>query len=370
MMSRNERITLTHGGTEPAGAASRGQGRAPRSVGTRLLSLGALSGTGAGLLWLAVAIIRVFTDSWIAPLALSPDSEAVLSLSLDLTRQRAEIGRVEAEVERYEAELAAIDSGLTRLRGLRDRGRAMYEYGADLRGSEAASLAEQVTHLREERVILERLITRQRTEAEHARVNLGAGLIERRDAEREEQGLDNLLLRRAEIERSLADATARRRDAHEAAEEFRAELHGAPSEAGMPEIVAREEADVRLEVEILRLEAERRGLVALIDVGGRSLEELRAVMAQIEARPAFRATTEALDVAFVPYEQLDGVRPGARILDCEMGIFACRDVGAVSDVLAGEVVTQDPWGELARGRYAVLALHDDTAVQERILRVR
>jgi len=339
-------------------------------VGTRAFSLAALLGTAGGLLWLAVAIVRVFTDSWIAPLALSPDSDAVLSLSLDLTRQRAEIGRVEAEVERYQAELAAIDSGLIRLRGLRDRGRAMYEYGADLRGGEAASLADQITHLREERVILDRLIERQRTETERARVNLGAGLIERRDEEREEQGLDNLLLRRTEIERSLADASSRRREASDAAEDFRAEIRGESSEAGMPEIVAREEADVRLEVEILRLEAERRGLVALVDVGARSLEELQSVMAQIEARPAFRATTEALDVAFVPYEQLDGVRPGARILDCELGIFACRDVGSVSDVLSGEVVTQDPWGELARGRYAVLALNDDTAVEERILRVR
>ena len=39
-------------------------------------------------------------------------------------------------------------------------------------------------------------------------------------------------------------------------------------------------------------------------------------------------------------------------------------------VLPGEVVTQDPWGEMARGQYAVLLLDDKDAVRERVLRVR
>jgi len=51
-------------------------------------------------------------------------------------------------------------------------------------------------------------------------------------------------------------------------------------------------------------------------------------------------------------------------------VFACRTVGHVGEVLPGEVVTQDPWGEIARGQYAVLALDDKDAVRERVLRVR
>jgi hypothetical protein len=359
---------------EPAAAARTevdAAGAPERHPFARATALTMLVATASALGWLAIAVVQIFTDSWIAPIQLSPDSDAVLSVNLELTRQRAEIGRVEAEVARFEAEITAIDAGLARLRSIRDRGRAMFEYGAEIRGSEAASLVEQIAHLRDEREIVDRLIERQRTETERARANLTAGLIERRDAEREEQSLDNLLLRRVEIERSLGEAEARRREAREAESEFRAELGVAATEpARMPEIVAREEADVRLEVEVLRLEAERRGLVALLDVGRRSLGELHDVMAQIEARPAFRATTEAMSVAFVPYEQLEGVTAGARIIDCEMGIFLCRDVGSIRDVLAGEIVTQDPWGELARGRYAVLDLTDPVAVEERILRVR
>lgn len=366
-MNTNESTLAPDVSADPAAQSA----EAPRpSVGTRLLSLGMLTVTAATFAWFAWAGVQVFSDSWIAPISLTPDSDAVLRLNLELTRQRAEIGRVEAEVARFDAEIAAIDAGILRLHTLRDRGRAMFEYGADLSGTEASTLARQITQLREERVILERLIERQTAEAERARANLDAGLIERRDLEREEQGLDNLLLRRVANERARTELEARRREASAVEGEFRSELARSSRDARMPEIVAREEADVRLEVEVLRLEAERRGLVALREVGRRSLEELTDVMHQIEARPAYRATREEMDVAFVPYEQLEGVAPGARIIQCELGIFMCHDVGEVAEVLSGEVVTQDPWGELARGRYAVLALSDASAVEERILRVR
>lgn len=361
--------------SSPSIASARVSSPPPADVGDRgpiprLVALTTLALTVGALGWLVRAAAEIFTDSWIAPIELSPDSDAVLSLNLELTRQRAEIGRVAAEVDRFEAEIAAIDAGLARLHALRDVGRTMYEYGAEIRGAEADSLVDQIRHMREERVIVDRLIARQREELERARENLAAGLIERRDAELEEQSLDTLLLRDVELERSLSEAEALRREAREAEGEFRAELDTTDSTARMPEIVAREEADIRLEVEVLRLEAERRGLVSLLDVGRRSLDELRVVMAQIEARPAFRATREEMNVAFVPYEQLEGVEAGARLIECDFGIFNCHDVGVVHEVLTGEVVTQDPWGDLARGRYAILELSDETAVEERILRVR
>lgn len=130
---------LTQGLTEP-GLGSSAPGAAPR-----LLALSALVGTAGALGWLVLAIVQVFTDAWIALIALSPDSDTVLQLNLDLTRQRAEIGRAEAEVARFEAEIAAIDGGLERLRTLRDRGNEMFEYGAGLREAEASSLSEQIT---------------------------------------------------------------------------------------------------------------------------------------------------------------------------------------------------------------------------------
>jgi hypothetical protein len=80
--------------------------------------------------------------------------------------------------------------------------------------------------------------------------------------------------------------------------------------------------------------------------------------------------TKATDIAFVPYDQLGGVGPGARIMDCLWGVFRCHQVGTITELVPGEVVTQDPWGKLARGQYVVLHLTDAGAVRERVLRVR
>ncbi len=350
--------------------AGRNQAReeAP-GLGGRALALGALVGTAGSLLWLVVAIARVFTDSWIAPIALSPESDAVLSMNLELTRQRAEIERAQAEMARIDAEIEAVDGGLTRLRALRDQSAAMFAYSAEASGAEEGASARTLEDLREASVILDRLITRQEAETERARTQLAAGLIERRQLEAQEQTLDSLRLQRVANSGATEEAEHRRRRAHTSAGEFRSTI-GGDVPARMPEIVARNEADARLEVEVLRLEGERRGLVALHDVAEHSVDNLQAVMDQIELRPVYLATRHPMDVAFVPYQQLDGVHAGSNILRCQAGIFFCHEVGHVRSVLPGEVVTQDPWGELARGRYAVLDLDEAEAVQERILRVR
>jgi hypothetical protein len=355
--------------TERTIAAPTDETEARPGLGTRAFALSALVLTGGSLLWLVVAIVRVFTDSWIAPLALTPENDAVLTMNLELTRQRADIDRVQAEIARFDASLAAIDGGLERLRGLRDRSDEIFAYGADTLGAEAGVLSQAVVDLREERGILDRLIERQRSETERAREHLAAGLIERRELEHQEQTLDGLELQRVENQRAIAQAQHLRSRAHESAGQFRASADG-DMQASMPEIVLRHESEAHLEVEILRLEAERRGVATARDIAVESVARLRAVMDQIETRPIYLATREPMDVAFVPYEQLEGVTAGAPIFQCTAGIFFCHDVGRVRSILPGEVVTQDPWGELARGRYAVLDLDDDTAVQERILRVR
>ena len=338
-------------------------------IAPRLLALTALTLVGGSLLWLGVALVRVFSDSWIAPISLSPDSDSVLQMNLQLTRERAEMERVEAEMMRIDAEIAAIDSGLERLGSLRHTSDEVFAYGADESSVEEASLIRAVHNLRDERVILERLIARQQHEVELAQQHLTAGLIERRDYEVQAQQLDRLELQRIASVRALDEAETLRRHAGRSTAQLRSSAGGS-QDSRMPEIVERHEAETRLELEIIRLEAERRGLVATRDVGQRSLAELEEVMHSIEARPLYQATQREMEVAFVPYQQLDGVHAGAPIIRCHAGIFFCERVGTVHEVMPGEVVTQDPWGELARGRYAVLDLTDATAVQERILRVR
>jgi hypothetical protein len=109
--------------------------------------------------------------------------------------------------------------------------------------------------------------------------------------------------------------------------------------------------------------AQRRDLAERIA----KMDELRA---HLELRPLYRATRERIDVAFVPYTQLDAVRSDAAVYSCVWGLFMCKEVGTVSEVVEGEVLVQDPWGTPARGQYAVLDLWDHDAAKAKMLRVR
>jgi hypothetical protein len=91
---------------------------------------------------------------------------------------------------------------------------------------------------------------------------------------------------------------------------------------------------------------------------------------QIEERPLFQAVEGDLELAFVPYTQLEGVSPGAGVYSCLWGLFWCHDVGTVSAMVPGEVVQADPWGSQVRGEYVVLDLHEHEAARAKTLRIR
>ena len=146
-----------------------------------------------------------------------------------------------------------------------------------------------------------------------------------------------------------------------------ARSHGAPM---MPEAVVREEQLVRIELDLLKLESERRGKVNEQTLARQRLGKMDELAAQMQARPIFRAVVKRMNVAFVPYTQLDGVLTGSRVFGCTWGLVNCKDVGAIKEVVPGEVVLPDPWGNQARGQYVVLDLTDHDAARSKTLRVR
>jgi hypothetical protein len=52
------------------------------------------------------------------------------------------------------------------------------------------------------------------------------------------------------------------------------------------------------------------------------------------------------------------------------GVFACKPVGTITEIVPGEVILPDPWGNPARGQYAVLDLSNHDAAKSKVLRVR
>ena len=348
---------------------------------TRIAAILVLALTSGGLGWLGVNVYHIFDDAWVAPLHLSPDSDRVVGLRLQLNRQESEMARVQAEVERIDSDIEAIDAGIERLSTMYGDSQESMVWEATLRTEEAESIERMIDNLTRQRSLLARLYERQESLTEETRDDLQAGLVSRDTLRREEQALDALALSRAENERQLEEARLHEREARVASQAYRTELADgeATEQAGvvtevpdgrMPEVAAGEEREVRIELELIELQSERRGLMTLRAAAVQRLEEERELLDEIQTRPLYRAIHRSTDVAFVPYEELDGVEAGGRVMACVWNLFACHDVGTVVEVLPGETITEDPWGDLARGQFAILDLDDSDAIREKVLRVR
>lgn len=347
-------------------------------VKSRAAALAVLGTVLALLVFVARSLYFIVTDSWVAPVHLSPQNDAVLQLQVKLTREQAEMERVAVEIERIDGDLAAVDAAIAQLSALRAGSSAPLTWQADLHAAEQATLKQVIASLRKEIQVLERAHARQADLTAAARRDLQAGLVVQRDVQQQEQALDGLAVALAEKRRMIDQARHEERVVATRTTAYRDGVHdpaapapGAqPPASVMPEVAASQERSSRTELELLRLQAERRNLVGLRRVAEQSVARQEELLHELQSRPLYRALTAAIDVAFVPYDQLDDVKPGSRVMACTWSLILCEDVGVVTEVLAGEVATLDPWGEMARGQYAILDLADPSAIREKVLRIR
>ena len=267
--------------------------RARHPLGGPALAAGVIAGTLVLCVWGAIQSYHVFTDAWIAPLHLSPDSSAVALLRRTHDAQLAELARLDAEVSRIDREVATLDLMVAQLTAI--------ERTIEASGAPAWPSGREV-------------------EALHAGI-----------------------------------------------------VRAAASSFGvLGDITTGDDAADRLalQLELERLQLASRGSRALRAVAIENTIAQRTMLAELESQATFRALHAPTQIAFVPYAELANVRAGAHVVACVWHVLGCRDVGRVTEILAGEVTMQDHAGELARGQYVVLVIDDKDAVRERVLRVR
>lgn len=291
---------------------------------TRLLSLATLVAFLSAVVFVGHEVYRALTDSFVAPVILSPDNEVVLQAKLkagDLYAQRA---KALAERDALAGEIAAGEQAIERLQAL-----------VPLAADDAGEMLER------ERLVLEEMLRQQQLFVEQAAANLAAQLITEADLARETQALAQM--RVALIENGRTRVESR---------------------------LSREERLTRVELELARLETEARSKRAERDLLAEKLAMLDELEAQLRERPVYQAMSRKLEVAFVPYTQIEGVTEGDLVYDCLWGLLFCEPVGRVGELVPGEVVLTDPWGNPARGQYALLELSEREAARSKSLRVR
>lgn len=339
----------------------------PKSeVRARVVAAVALAALTAAVGGIGNVAYRAATDSFVAPVVLTPASEPVVAGRLKLDELRVDRIRAKADLEETDAEIAALERTIDKLDELRRRASDSLEWTASTSNRQiAAGYAEQRA-LAQQHKLIAALVERQTAQVEATRANVERGLVGRADLEREIATLDQHKLALLDNER----ADARGRVALEQLGATAAALRGSHSTPLLPEMVSAREQTVRVELEIARASAELRGRKAQRRVAEERLTRATEAERQLADRPIFRAAEGRIDLAFVPYTQLEGVRPGARVFACTWGLVNCRPVGHITEMVPGEVTQTDPWGHPARGQLAVMALDDASAGTRRTLRVR
>lgn len=304
------------------------------------------------------------TDSFVAPIILTPDNDQVLSTKLHASQLAVERARTAAEIEAAEEAIAAGEKAIARLKGLQRPPETALAWTSNMSARQLSNVASERKVLAAQYKVLADMAAKQARLVDEGRTNLAAGLISQVDFTKELQTQNQLRLAMLDNERTRLQTGLQ---LQQAALTRRSIAGEGPA---TPEMLMREEQMVRVELEIMKLESEQRSKEQTKKLLTEKLTTLDEVRAKIETRPIFRAAETSLDVAFVPYTQIDGVDRGASVYACIWGVFHCKPVGKVAELVPGEVILPDPWGNQARGQYAVLELDDRRVAKAKTLRVR
>lgn len=333
---------------------------------TRAMAFGFLAGFAALVGYLGQQSYRAVTDSFVAPIILSPDNDLVLTSELKVAEFQVERARTVAEMDAIDHDLEACEKAIARLRGLQATASKGLAWTTSVQAQQATAGSIDLATLARERSVLEEMLKKQEALTKSAEANAEAGLVSRTDVAKEVQALHQLRLALLEHDRTRVQANLQMQQLT-LAQRSLANASGAPP---MPELLVREDQLVRIELEVLRLESEQRTKGAERKVLAQKLAKIDEMEQKLKGRPIFRAIESRMDVAFVPYTQIDGVAVGADVYDCVWGLFHCKRVGKVTEVVPGEVILPDPWGNQARGQYAVMSLSDHDSAKSKTLRIR
>jgi hypothetical protein len=301
--------------------------------------------------YIASQAFYYMSNSWIMPMAVSPTDEKVVSLQAQLAEQQNTRDRIADDLQQserailaqqtFQAEFAkAIRSDLEgrklALNRIRDLASAASRTRASIKSQNAAYAN----------------ASRHRMAQEYA-----AGLIDRNAMLSGKYQIaqitsSNLTLaeRQAEFETRAAELEAQTRS-----------LDAILANAGG--------TSPALSYEVLRIkqeyEASRLDLAKSMEAR-KSLQSALArqdkIVASLEQSAYLRAIRDKASVAFVPYANLENVKKGTSLYACKLGMLFCYNVGAVLEVLPGEVQFKHPQRERnLRGQLVVLKLAKDDA---------
>lgn len=306
--------------------------------------------------YIATSAFYFVSDSWIQPMRVARTDERVLALQAQLAEQENVRDRVAAELnhadryiavqQAYQAEFAqAIRADLTGRRAALGRVRDLakgYAGARDrVRRSNQAFAAASQRKMAEE---------------------YAAGLIDRGDMLSGKFQLAQI----TSSNMTLAERQAEYEDRAAALQAEAEALDAILDEKGGSAALSYDVLKIKQEYEMSRLEAQK--AIETRTALQASLARQDAVVEGLKQSPYLRAASGDDNVAFVPYGNMEDVKPGVGLYGCAAEMLFCRKVGKVVEVLEGEVQFKHPHREkVLRGQMIVVELKDRSAAEDDVL---
>ena len=100
----------------------------------------------------------------------------------------------------------------------------------------------------------------------------------------------------------------------------------------------------------------------------RSLGRYDKMVRTLSESPFMRAVDGKDAIAFVPYDNVDRIKPGAPVYGCALGPLFCKKVGSVVALLPGEMAYKHPLHNAQlRGQPVELSLGDMHDAERKVL---
>jgi hypothetical protein len=247
---------------------------------SRALALLCLLAVVAGTAFAASLVHSALSDAWVAPLRLSPDNERVVDLRIQQTKERADRARLSAEVVGIDQELQAVDVGLKRMQSLSTDYRGALAWTADAQSKELRDLAEQANEQQSKWQMLNKLLGEQRAVLARADADRATGLITSTEFDRQAIAVHQLEVEQQDSEIELGKIEAARSDANARGQALTSASYG-PSEPThhrpsqlSPDVIKFYDDQVRVELEVARLEAEKRSAQARREAAQGALDDM------------------------------------------------------------------------------------------------
>jgi hypothetical protein len=316
--------------------------------GYRLLGFGILTLIVFVLVgYIATTIFYFVNTTWVAPVAVSPTDEKVMQLQAELANQQNKRDQLADQLAQAERAIETeANFQLEYAKAIRHdlEGRTVALQGVQRLAGQARAARVEITRTNQDYA---------RQADAQMKAEYDAGLIDR-----QKKLAGNYQL--AQIKTSTLSLAEREQD-------FQQKAADLATETKSLDAILNDKKASALSYDVLKIKRDydQSKLALANDMQIRQslkqgVERQDALIDTLKKSSYLRALSDKVTIAFVPYGNLDNAKKGTDLYACKVAMVFCRKVGAVVDILPGEVQFKHPRRDkLVRGRMIELKLDSD-----------